>query len=88
MLKINGKVYKINLDLKWGTEKLMKKVMDSPEDPKSQRYIEFVIKDLLIPSPTNKEMFNFRKSDVLKIFDTFTKEMSETNTDFKKKLSQ
>lgn len=88
MLKINGKVYKINLDLKWGTEKLMKKIMDFPEHPKAERYLELVIKDLLIPSATDKEMFNFRKSDIENILNAFTKEMSETNIEFKKKLSQ
>lgn len=88
MLKINGKIYKINLDIKWGTEKIMKKVMDDPTNSDTQKYMEFIIKDILIPSPTKKEMFNFRKSDILRIFDTFTEEMSETNADFKKKLSQ
>lgn len=88
MIEINGKKYEINLDLKWGTEKLMKKVFEDPENPKNQNYLEHIIKDLLIPSPTAREMFNFRKSDIENAFKMFTEDISETNADYKKKLSQ
>lgn len=88
MIEINGKKYKINKDTKWGTDKLMKKVTEDPENPKNQKYIEHIIIDLLIPSPTFKEMFEFRKSDLKRIFETFTEEMEEVDKDFKKKLSQ
>jgi len=88
MIKINGKEYKINLDIKWGTEKLMRKVLNSPESPENDKYMSMVFKDILIPAPTAKEMFNFRMSDVRRIFETWTKESEDTNADFKKKLSQ
>lgn len=88
MIEINGKKYEINLDIKWGTEKLMKKVFEDPENPKNQKYLEHIIIDLLTPPPTAREMFNFRKSDIENILKTFTEDMSETNKDFKKKLSQ
>jgi hypothetical protein len=88
MIEINGKEYKINTDIEWGTEKLMKKVLDDPENPKNQKYLEYIITDLLVPTPTIKEMFHFRKSDILKIFKSFSEKMSETDKDFKKKLSQ
>ena len=88
MININGKEFKINLDLKWGTEKLIQKVMDDPTDPKAEPYMKAVFQDMLIPSPTNKEMFNFRRSDIERIFKAFGNEMKETNADFKKKLSQ
>lgn len=88
MIEINGKKYEINTDLEWGTEKLMKTVFENPDNPKNQKYLEHIIVDLLIPAPTTKEMFHFRKSDLLRIFETFAEEMSEVNSDFKKKLSQ
>lgn len=88
MIIINGKEYKINLDLKWGTEKLIQEVMDNPTNPKNNKYMAAIFKDMLIPDPTAKEMFNFRMSDIKGIFETFDKELSETNKDFKKKRSQ
>jgi hypothetical protein len=88
MLEINKKEYVINTDVEWGTEKLLKKVIENPEDPKNEKYIEYIIQDILIPSPTHKEMFHFRKSDIENILKAFTAEMGEINKDFKKKLSQ
>ena len=88
MININGKEFKINLDLKWGTEKLVQRVMDNPQDPKVDAYMTAVFKDMLIPPPTAKEMFNFRRSDTERIFKQFAKEMKELNADLKKKHSQ
>jgi hypothetical protein len=88
LIIINGKEYKINLDIKWGTEKLIKVVIDNPEHPNAEKYMTAIFKDILIPSPTAKELFNFRKSDVSGVFKEYIKEVNETNSDFKKKLSQ
>lgn len=88
MININGKEYKINLDIKWGTEKLMRKVLNSPESPENDKYMNAVFKDILIPSPTAKEMFNFRMSDITSIFEAFGEESDDIDKDFKKKLGQ
>jgi len=87
MININGKDYKINLDIRLGTEKLMRLVYANPENPKNPKYLDIVLKDLLIPSPTDKEIFNFRLSDREKIFKLFAEESSKTDADFKKKRS-
>lgn len=88
MININGKEYKINLDIKWGTEKIMRKVLNSPDSPENDKYMNAVFKDILIPAPTAKEMFNFRMSDIQRIFEAFSGESGDVNADFKKKLSQ
>ena len=74
MININGKEYKINTDTKWGTKKLMKKVNDDPRNLDNIRYVELIIKDVLIPSPTSKEMFNFKDSDIERIFEAFAED--------------
>lgn len=85
MLEINGKEYRINMDTRWGTKKLMKKINDDIRNLDNMKYLELIIKDLLIPSPTAKEMFNFRDSDIEKIFEEFSKDNKEVNADFKQK---
>ena len=88
MVVINGKKYKINMDMKWGTQKLLRKIQDDPENVKNLDYMEIIMKDMLIPKPTQKAMLNFRNSDVEKIFIEFGGKADETNADLKKKLSQ
>jgi len=88
MIEINDKKYEINLDLKLSTETLMGKIYENPENPENMKYLRIVLKDLLIPSPTNAELFNFRRSDRDRIFEQFAKEMEEISTDFKKKRSR
>ena len=88
MIEINGKEYEVNEDLKWGTEQLMNRIQKDPQGPNVERYIKAILKDILIPDPTNKEMFNFRKSDIERIFKEYTKDVKDVNTDFKKKLSR
>lgn len=88
MVEVNGKEYKINLDMKLGTQKLMRKILDNPNDPKAQKYLEMVLKDMLIPSPTVKELFHFRFSDVERIFNNLDEDADKVDSDFKKKLSQ
>lgn len=88
MIEINDKEYEINLDLKMGTESLMAKIYNDPENPKNMKYLRMVLKDLLIPTPTDSELFNFRRSDRDRVFELFAKEMEEISTDFKKKRSR
>lgn len=87
MIEINGKEYKINMDLKLGTQKLIGKIMENPTNPKNQIYMEHVIRDILIPSPSKEELFHFRMSDIERVFEEFTREAKETDSDFKKKRS-
>ena len=54
MVKVNGKEYKINMDLKLGTQKLMRIIYEDPQNEKNQKYLEMVLKDILIPTPTVK----------------------------------
>ena len=87
MITINGKKYKINLDTKLGTRKMMKKIQENPEDPKNEDYIYDILKDLLVPKPANKQILEFRISDVEKVFKEFGKESEKLDTEIKKKLS-
>ena len=88
MLSINGKEYKINLDLEWGTQKLMRKVQNDLFNPKTDKYLEYIVKDILIPTPTQKELMKFRPSDIERIFKAFTDKTKEKTAEFKKKLSR
>lgn len=88
MININGKDFKLNLDIKWGTERLMREVLKDVENPKNDKMMATVFRDILIPAPTAKEMFNFRMSDIYRIFEAFSEESTDTDRDFKKKLSQ
>ena len=87
MIKINGKNYKINLDLKLGTRKMMKKIQKNPENPKNEDYLEPILKDVLLPKPTNKQLLEFKISDIEKVFNEFSVEMQKLDTEFKKKLT-
>lgn len=87
MIEINGKEYKINLDIRWGTQKLMRKIQKDIMNPDNEKFLEYIIKDLLIPKPTMKEIIEFRRSDIERIFNTFGEEVEEVDKDFKKKRS-
>ena len=88
MVVINEKEYKINDDIRLGTEKLMGKIRNEPKNPKNPKYLEMILKDILIPSPTSSEVFYFRISDIERIFNEFDKSVNKIDSDFKKKLSQ
>jgi len=87
MITINGKKYKINLDIKWDTQKRMKEMQDEPDNPKNIENMEFIIKDILRPRPSNKELLEFRKSHIEKAFKLFVSESNKLDTEYKKKLS-
>ncbi|KKM70230.1 hypothetical protein LCGC14_1442850 [marine sediment metagenome] len=87
MIEINGKEFKINLDIRWGTQKLMRKIQGDMENPKNDKYMEYIMKDLLIPSPSTREMMEFRRSDIENIFTIFGEEVENKDKDFKKKRS-
>jgi len=87
MIVINGKKYEINLDIKLGTRKMMKKIQKNPENPKNEDYLEPILKDVLLPKPTNKQLLEFKISDIEKVFNEFSVEMQKLDTEFKKKLT-
>jgi hypothetical protein len=87
LIEINGKKYGVNIDTKLSTEKLIAKIMQDPENPKNMGYFEFIFKDILDPTPTNKEILDLRRSDREKIFNAFATEMELQNKEFKKKRS-
>lgn len=88
MIEINGKEYEINMDIRWGTQKLMRRIQKDLENPENEKYMEYIIKDMLIPSPSNKEIMMFRRSDIERMFDVFADNVEETDKDFKKKRSK
>ena len=87
MIEVNGKKYEINIDTKLGTEKLMSKIMSNPENPKNVGYMVIILKDILIPSPDNNVLAQFRRSDREKVFQTFADKMASANSDLKQKRS-
>ena len=87
MIEINGKKYEINTDTRLKTEKLMSKIMVDPDNPKNINYMAHILRDILIPEPTTKELGEFRRSEREMVFDMFSKEMLKTDRDLKKKHS-
>lgn len=87
MVEVNGKIYEINTDTCLGTEKLITRIMQEPENPKNVTYMELILKDILIPTPTTKELNRFRKSIREQIFLEFTEMMVRENDESKKKHS-
>lgn len=85
MIEINGKKYEVNLDVKLGTQLFMSKVMKDPN--LYDKYIIRILRDLLIPTPTDSELVDFRRSDIFRIFNLFAEQGEELDSDFKKKLS-
>ena len=81
-IEINGKKYKFNSDIRLGILEMMEK-----GDILTVKQIKMVLKELLIPRPTPKEMFNIRTSDSKRIFLGFTEAMGEKSAEIKKKLS-
>lgn len=80
-LEINGKIYTLNEDLRLGVLYMMQK---KPED--FDVHMKF-FKEFLQPSPSFKEMLNFKESDTEKIFKAYGDLKKAQATDLKKKLS-
>lgn len=79
---INNKKFTFNDDMRWG---ILEAIELHPQDAK---VIKAFIKEVLIPTPSAKEFFNFRQSDVFSIMEKFGQFQKETVTDYKKKLSR
>jgi len=81
-IEINGKKFTINDDPRFGIMELMQK---APENP---QYVRLFIKEILLPTPTAEEIFNFRKSDVINIIKIFQEADSEEAIEIQKKHSR
>jgi len=88
MIEINGKEYELNSDITLRTQKLMGQIQRNPNDPKNELKVEYILKDLLIPSPSKKDLLDFRMSDIERVGNAFNDEMEEEDKEAKKKLSQ
>lgn len=87
MIEVNEKKYEINIDTKLGTEKLMSKIMSNPDNPKNVGYMVIILRDILVPTPSNNELSDFRRSDREKVFQAFADKMNNANSDLKQKRS-
>lgn len=87
MIEINGKEYEINTDTKLITEKLAAKIQKDPDNPKNQVYMEHILRDLLLPTPTSGELNEMRRSQREAIFKAFADEMKKLDAETKKKRS-
>jgi len=81
-IEINNKTYEINPDIRFGTSIALKK---NPEN--EDNTIKF-LREVLIPTPTGKEIYNFRDSDILRVFELYGEAKNEQLVEYKKKLSQ
>lgn len=79
---VNGKEYTFNLDVRLGILELMDRIEDL-----QIKHLKMIVKELLRPIPTSKELFNVKRSDMNKIMEAFTEEMKKESAEFKKKLS-
>ena len=88
MIEINGKEYEINMDIRWGTQKLLRRIQKDVKNPDNEKYMEYILKDILVPKPTMKELLEFRQSDIERVFNIFASEADKKDKDFKKKRSK
>lgn len=84
-MKINGKEFEVNMDVTLETQMLMGKIREKNE--LYYKYIFKILRDILIPTPDNKQMMKFRNSDIERVFTIFTGQANDIDNDFKKKLS-
>jgi len=81
-IAINGKKFILNDDVRLGI------LIQVDKDPNNLDTIFAFFREILIPSPTNKEIENFRQSDMNKIFAKWKELQDEQVSETKKKLSQ
>lgn len=81
-IEINGKKYKFNPDVRLGILDMMER-----GDVKTIKKLKMVLKELLMPNPSPKELFNIRQKDSEKIFIAYGEYIGEELVETKKKLS-
>lgn len=80
-MQINGKKYKVDANISWG---LFEEFVSNENDPLIMRKI---VKEVLKPSPSDKEIKEMNMKQVLKIISTYSVKTKDFLKDFKKKLS-
>ena len=80
-ITINGKKFIFNDDVRLGV------LMQLQKDPESMDTLFLFFKEVLVPSPTTKELDNFRQSDMERIFEKWGVLQNEKIIETKKKLS-
>ncbi len=81
-IEINGKKYEFNPDIRLGILELMENVSKL-----NIKQFRMIFKEILIPNPTPKELFNIKTSHIEKIFSGFTESIQREVVRTKKKLS-
>lgn len=81
-IEVNGKKYGFNSDVRLGVLELAENI-----DNIKMKHIKLILREILIPTPTNKELFNIRKSQLLEIMKKYGNFMEKESTEIKKKLS-
>ena len=81
-MKINGKEYEINTNIKLGVQRRLK------EHPEIFQHTVDFLQNVLIPMPSNDEIDEMGTDDVGDIIVEFERAQKTKNTEFKKKLSR
>ena len=81
-IEVNKKKYGFNSDVRLGVLELVENLNDL-----QMKHIRLILKEILVPSPTNKEFFNVRKSQLIEIMKEYSKYMETESAEIKKKLS-
>ena len=81
-IEVNGKKFGFNLDVRLGILELMDRA-----DKLDVKHIKIILKEILRPIPTGKDLFNVRRSDIENIMEAFIKKMEIESAEYKKKLS-
>jgi len=80
-IEVNGKLFILNDDPRLGV------LMELEKHPNSMDTIWMFFKEILVPSPTDKEIKRFRQSDLGRIFQAWGDLQRENIAETKKKLS-
>ena len=81
MIEINGKEYSFNPDVRLGILGMIEKRNFTIKQ------LKIIFRELLIPTPTAKELFDIKSSVSSKIFSEYTKFVQKNSAEIKKKLS-
>lgn len=86
-MEINGKEYEINTDITLKTEEMIVRMLKTEDNAKVLAYMKIILKDILLPTPTNEELLSMRRSQHDMIFEEFQKAMTMEDAESKKKRS-
>ncbi len=81
-IEINNKTYEVNDDITLGT---LYRLQQHPNDLK---YLFAFLKEAVLPTPSDKELLKFKKSDVKRLMAVFELLQEDDLRETKKKLSR